>query len=95
MITARGCGFGLASSSAGRAGRTCLEEELVDPKGQAVLRGLHRVLAPAGRFISVAWGADRRKMADGSEWRAWVLGVVRVAFWVVLAWFGSLLANRC
>eukprot|EP00913_Durusdinium_trenchii_P014947 g14021.t1 len=28
---------------------------------QAVLRGLHRVLAPAGRFISVAWGADRRQ----------------------------------
>ncbi|CAK9079498.1 unnamed protein product [Durusdinium trenchii] len=37
------------------------KEELVDPKGQAVLRGLHRVLAPAGRFISVAWGADRRQ----------------------------------
>ncbi|CAJ1335415.1 unnamed protein product [Effrenium voratum] len=37
------------------------KEDLTDPRGVAALHGLHRVLAPEGLFLSVAWGATRRQ----------------------------------
>eukprot|EP00434_Breviolum_minutum_P008175 symbB.v1.2.007208.t1/scaffold439.1/size205343/11 len=37
------------------------KEDAFDPKGLSAIHGLHRVLAPDGIFISVAWGAERRQ----------------------------------
>eukprot|EP00931_Biecheleriopsis_adriatica_P028013 TRINITY_DN16750_c2_g2_i1.p1 TRINITY_DN16750_c2_g2~~TRINITY_DN16750_c2_g2_i1.p1 ORF type:complete len:196 (+),score=43.38 TRINITY_DN16750_c2_g2_i1:28-588(+) len=37
------------------------KDDAFDPRGNAAVRELHRVLKPGGTFLSIAWGAKRRK----------------------------------